>query len=102
MNESPWTLETLKILMDERDVRYAQVSEAKEKAVAAALAAAQKAVEVAERNAEKWRDNANEWRQAMGDKDRNFVTKNALWGYFVVAFGLILAFVAVLQKAFGH
>ena len=93
-----WTLNTLKQLMDERDVRYAQVSEAKEKAVAAALAAAQKAVEVAERNAEKWRDNANEWRQAMDDKDRNFVTKNTLWGYFLGAFGLIIAVIAVLQR----
>lgn len=47
---------------------------AQEKAVNAALAASEKAVSVAETNAEKWRDNANEWRGAMSDREVKFVT----------------------------
>jgi hypothetical protein len=43
-----------------------------DKAVRAAMAAAEKAVEKAEQNAEKWRANANEWRAAMSDRERNF------------------------------
>lgn len=49
---------------------------AQEKAVNAALAASEKAVSVAETNAEKWRDNANEWRGAMTDRESKFVTFN--------------------------
>jgi hypothetical protein len=48
---------------------------AQEKAVAAALAAADKAVEKAESNAEKWRANANEWRGAMSDRDRELPSR---------------------------
>ncbi len=51
---------------------------AQEKAVNAALAASEKAVLVAENNAEKWRANANEWRGAMGDRERNFAQKSDL------------------------
>lgn len=48
---------------------------AQEKAVSAALAAADKAVEKAEMNAEKWRANANEWRGAMSDRDRELPSR---------------------------
>jgi len=48
---------------------------AQEKAVNAALAASEKAVLVAENNAQKWRENANEWRAAMTDRERNFATQ---------------------------
>jgi hypothetical protein len=51
---------------------------AQEKAVNAALAASEKAVLVAENNAEKWRANANEWRGAMGDRERNFAMRSDL------------------------
>lgn len=86
-----WTLDTLKALMDERDMRYAQVAEAKERAISAALAAAEKAVLVAEQNSEKWRMNANEWRGSMVDRERAFFSKSM--GYVVgllSAIGLIL------------
>src|ERR1700687_2306098 len=43
---------------------------AQEKAVVAALQASDKAVTKAEATAEKWRENANEWRGAMHDRDR--------------------------------
>ncbi len=47
----------------------------REKAVSAALAAAEKAVTKAEVNAEKWRENANEWRGAMSDRDRELPSR---------------------------
>lgn len=91
-----WTLETLKVLMDERDRRYGEVSIAKEKAVEIALANAEKAVLVSERNAEKWRDNANEWRQAMTDRERNFLPRNM--GYIIGALAGISALIPFLQQ----
>ncbi len=53
---------------------------AQEKAVAAALEAADKAVTKAEANAEKWRENANEWRGAMNDRDRALPSRRELEG----------------------
>ena len=47
----------------------------REKAVNAALAAADKAVTKAEANAETWRENANEWRGAMSDRDRELPSR---------------------------
>jgi hypothetical protein len=89
-------------VMDERDRRYTEIGDAKDKAITAALAAAEKAVMVAERNAERWRDSANEWRAAMTDKDRNFVTKSALWGYFVGIIGIVVPITLLLMRIFGH
>lgn len=63
-----WTVETLKAHFD-------ALREADKQAVSAALAAAEKAVTVAEANAEKWRDNANEWRGAMGDREKDFARR---------------------------
>ena len=85
-----WTLRTLKRLMDERDKRYEIVSEN-----------AKTAVSVAEKNAEKWRDNANEWRAAMSDKDRNFVTKATLWAYGVGMVGLVLSLITIMKLMGG-
>lgn len=48
---------------------------AQDKAVSAALAANDRAVEKAEANAEKWRENANEWRGAMSDRERNLMPR---------------------------
>ena len=48
---------------------------AQEKAVAAALEASDKAITKAEDNAEKWRENANEWRGAMSDRDRELPSR---------------------------
>lgn len=93
---SGWTLETLKVLMDERDRRYGEVSSAKEKAVEIALANAEKSVLVSERSAEKWRDNANEWRQAMTDRERNFLPRNI--GYIIGALAALAALVPFLER----
>ena len=59
--------EHLLVILDERD-----------KAVRAALAAAEKAIGVAEVNSEKWRANANEWRAAMSDRENRFAAKSEI------------------------
>ncbi len=48
---------------------------AQEKAVQAALAASDKAISKAEDQAERWRQSANEWRGAMNDRERAFVSR---------------------------
>jgi hypothetical protein len=48
---------------------------AQEKAVSAALNSSDKAITKAEANAEKWRENANEWRGAMSDRDRELPSR---------------------------
>lgn len=69
-----WTIETLKEhiegILVERD-----------KAINAALQAAEKAVSVAEKNAEKWRDSANEWRGAMNDREKTFMPRAEFESY---------------------
>lgn len=57
--------EHFETLLAEQEKRYAQRFDAQEKAIA-----------VAEANAEKWRANANEWRQAMTDRERNFLPRS--------------------------
>lgn len=69
-----WTVDTLKEHVEKILVE-------KDKAINLALAAAKEAVSVAEANAEKWRDNANEWRGAMTDREKNFATKTELNDY---------------------
>ena len=63
-----WTIETLK-------EHFEKILEEKDKAINIALAAAKEAVGVAEKNAEKWRDSANEWRGAMNDREKMFMGK---------------------------
>jgi len=63
-----WTLETLYIHFN------ALMLDQKE-AVRAALASAETAVNKAEYNSEKWRDSANEWRQAMDDREVKFLPR---------------------------
>ncbi len=82
--------------MDERDRRYGEVSEAKERAITAAMAAAEKAIGIAEANAEKWRTNANEWRAAMNDRERNFLSKGM--GYVVGALSAIALVLTIAEK----
>jgi hypothetical protein len=82
-----WTVEStlihLNAALSDQKERFKDSLEAQEKknqqqfadadkAVKAAMAAAEKAVDKAEQNAEKWRSNANEWRSAMSDRERNF------------------------------
>lgn len=48
-----------------------------EKAVSAALAAQEKATDKYEREVERWRANSNEWRSAMDDRERAFLSIDA-------------------------
>lgn len=74
-------------IMNERDRRYTERSSQQDKAVVDALAAAEKAVNAAlvaadkavnkeETNAQVWRNSANEWRQAMNDRETRFLGKD--------------------------
>jgi len=71
LDEGRWTVQTLK---EHFEQRFADQKEA----VAAALAAAEKAVGKAEANAEKWRENANEWRGSMMDREVKFAAKDQM------------------------
>lgn len=62
-------------LFAEREKAVEAALAAQEKAVNAALAASDKAIQKAEVNAEKWRENANEWRGAMSDRDRQLPSR---------------------------
>jgi hypothetical protein len=55
---------------------------AQEKAVSAALESSDKAITKAEANAEKWRENANEWRGAMSDRDRELPSRREVESLF--------------------
>jgi mevalonate kinase len=67
--------EYVEALFREKEKAVEAALEAQAKAVAAALEAADKAVTKAEQNAEKWRENANEWRGAMSDRDRELPSR---------------------------
>ena len=84
---SIWNVESLKALMDERDRRYEVMS-----------TTAKEAVELFRLNNEKWRELQNEWRATMNDKDRNFVTKAALWGYAAGIIGLVGFLLMLMEK----
>lgn len=69
-----WTIETLKEHLE-------KILAEKDKAINIALAAAKEAVGVAEKNAEKWRDSANEWRGAMSDREKTFMPRSEFLSY---------------------
>jgi len=82
-------LDGLRALMDERDKRYTERDEARQKAVEAALRASdlqtrtiheasQKAIEKADADSDKWMANANEWRGTLQDRDTRFALKEAV------------------------
>jgi hypothetical protein len=72
LSEDPeWTILALKEYFEA--LRSADAA-----AIAAALSSAEKAVNVAEVNAERWRSSANEWRSAMNDRERQFPQRDAV------------------------
>lgn len=95
-------LKGLRDYVDARDREYRTTAELREKALSIALTASDKAVGLAEANADKWRESANEWRSAMNDKDRNFVTSKSLWGYIVAAIMITIGIVEALQSIFAR
>ena len=76
---SGWSTDTLKAYIErvivEHDRRYEERFVAQQMAVRAALDAAAEATMKAEQNAERWRNNANEWRAAMTDREKNFMSQ---------------------------
>jgi len=82
----------LEEISNERDRRYEQRFQAQEQAIS-----------VAEAAAERWRLNANEWRSAMTDRERNFFSRGM--GYVVGAvsiFGTIVAIAMAIVTLAGH
>ena len=64
-----------------------------QKAVDAALAAAKEAVDKAEAQDVRWREQANEWRGAFSDRERDFLTRrefHVLVGSAVAVIGVVL------------
>jgi len=60
---------------------FEKILSEKDKAINIALAAAKEAVGVAQANADKWRDNANEWRGAMTDREKTFMPRSEFEAY---------------------
>lgn len=65
-------------------------------ATKAALDSAQTAVNKAEAENRKWRDSANEWRGAMSDRERDFLTRKEF--YAIVATVATLLTIYALVK----
>lgn len=84
-DKQTWTLEAFKELMDERDRRYEQRFNAQEEAV-----------KVYKETSDKWQASANEWRGAMTDRERNFLSKSM--GYVVGALSAIALVLTIADK----
>lgn len=68
----------------------------KDKALNAALISAEKAVLKKEEEVERWRSNANEWRGAMSDRERDFLTRKEFYAIIGAITGVL-----IIIKAFG-
>ncbi len=109
-NIGRWSVDTLHehitAMMTERDKRYEALTGAQKDAVDASISSAQRAVDKAEAIAEKWREHANEWRAAMTDKDKLYLTKDVARGYFIsglMAAGVLVAIVeTIINVMFKH
>ena len=79
---SSWTPEIVRdhllAVIGVNDRRYEDKFAGQKEAVKDALAASEKAVNVAERNAEEWRKGANEWRGSMTDREGKFAMRSDL------------------------
>jgi hypothetical protein len=69
----------------------------KDKALSAALASAEKAVLKKEEEVERWRSNANEWRGAMSDRERDFLTRKEFYAIVGTAVGVMGAVFALMS-----
>jgi hypothetical protein len=63
-------------LEEEREKRWDVTIAAMKNETALSFTWSEKAIGKAEANAEKWRDNSNEWRTAMNDREIKFATKS--------------------------
>ncbi len=76
----------------------AALREADKIAIAAALAAAEKAVLKKEEEVERWRANANEWRGAMSDRERDFLTRKEFYGIVGTALTIVSLVAAFYRR----
>lgn len=80
-NVSAWTIDSLKLHLEHviaaLDRLIDQRFEAYEKAISKAEATSEKAIDKAEANSERWRASSNEWRGAMNDREKNFLSQDA-------------------------
>ena len=74
--------EHLEALIAEADKRYAERFEAQERALT-----------TAEEHAQQWRNSANEWRSAMTDRERNFLSRGM--GNVLMALSILAALLAI-------
>lgn len=76
LDMSGWTIETLKEhlekIFEERDKRHDERFDAQEKATQKAFESAEKATLKAEEQTREWKASANEWRDAMNDREIRF------------------------------
>ncbi len=85
--DSDWTINTLLELMNERDRRYEE-----------RFIASETARKIYEDSADKWRLAANEWRGAMTDRERNFISRGM--GYVLTVLSMVAIVVALAEKLF--
>ena len=80
---------------------FTALREVDQRAHEAEFAAVRRAVAVYEATADKWRDSANEWRGAMSDRERDFVSRRELLGVavaFIALLGLAVSVIAVMVR----
>lgn len=94
--------EYVEALFAEREKAVEAALAAQEKAVTAALDASDKAITKAEGNAEKWRENANEWRGAMSDRDRELPSRREVEQMFRGLDTRLAAVESAVQADQGH
>lgn len=82
---SIWNVDSLMEFIKEQEKRYEQ-----------RFAAQEQAVKIAEASAEKWRNQANEWRSAMMDRERTFFSKGM--GYVTGALSSISLLLVIMDK----
>lgn len=71
-----WSVETLRAILEERDARYTQRFADMERALTAALASSEKAINKAEVATEKRFESVNEFRTTLSDQATQFMTRN--------------------------
>lgn len=85
--------------MDEISLKeyFERILEEKDKAINAALAAAKEAVGISQKNADTWREGANEWRGAMQDRERNFLSRKEFYAIVGTAVSVLGFFYLVIR-----
>ena len=81
---------------DEQEKAVGAALVASDKGVSAALAWAEKAVEKAEADRKAWQAASNEWRGALSDRERNFLSRKEFYSIIGAITGLL-----IIIKAFG-